>query len=76
MKINVFRSIRYARSPGFEQPFVLGSQEAWRAAPALAGADWSEIEPIGRRMRQLWANFARGIDADSAWSADAVRVLP
>ena len=59
-----------------ELPFLLGSQEAWRAAPALAGADWAEIESIGKRMRKIWADFARGGHTDTAWSTDAVRVLP
>ncbi|MFW6730854.1 MAG: carboxylesterase family protein [Synechococcus sp.] len=59
-----------------ELPFLLGSQEAWRAAPALAGADWAEIESIGKRMRKIWADFARGGHADTGWSTDVVRVLP
>ena len=59
-----------------ELPFLLGSQEAWRAAPALAGADWAEIEFIGKRMRKIWADFARGGHTDTAWSTDAVKVLP
>ncbi len=59
-----------------ELPFLLGSEDAWRQAPALAGTDWSEIEPIGRKMRKIWADFARGDHADAAWSSDAVRILP
>jgi para-nitrobenzyl esterase len=59
-----------------ELPFLLGSQDAWRSAPALGGAPWTEIEPIGKRMRRIWADFARGDDAGTQWSADTVRVLP
>jgi len=59
-----------------ELPFLLGSQDAWRDAPALAGADWSDIEPLGKRMRRIWADFARGDAADTDWSAGSVRLLP
>ncbi|MGV1908395.1 carboxylesterase family protein [Agrobacterium cavarae] len=59
-----------------ELPFLLGSEQAWRSAPAVAGSDWSKIEPIGRHLRKLWADFARGDYADADWSPGTVRILP
>ncbi|WP_273453033.1 carboxylesterase family protein [Nevskia ramosa] len=55
-------------------PFLLGGAEAWRSAPALAGAAWAEIDAIGKRMRRVWADFARGESGE--WPIDGVRLLP
>ncbi len=59
-----------------ELPFLLGSAEAWRLAPALGDAKWVDIEPIGKRMRHLWAAFAREDDTDTYWSSETIRLLP
>ncbi|MFD2416735.1 carboxylesterase/lipase family protein [Amycolatopsis pigmentata] len=49
-----------------ELPFLLGEREAWAGAPMLAGADWDDIEEIGRPLRQAWISFARGGSPGSA----------
>jgi len=45
-----------------ELPFLLGDRAAWQAAPMLKGADWGDIERLGRSMRSQWASFARSGD--------------
>jgi para-nitrobenzyl esterase len=42
-----------------ELPFLLGSEDAWKDAPMLKGAAWTDIEAKGRTMRAVWANYAR-----------------
>jgi para-nitrobenzyl esterase len=63
-----------------ELPFLLGSEAAWRDAPMLAGAPWSEIEAKGRKMRALWASFARSGDpgpvGDANWPLATVTAQP
>ncbi|HLZ68062.1 MAG TPA: carboxylesterase family protein [Aliidongia sp.] len=49
-----------------ELPFLLGSEAAWREAPMLAGAPWTEIDRLGRKMRAVWAAFARTGDPGAA----------
>jgi len=62
-------------------PFLLGDQQAWSAAPMLKGADWHEIDAVGKTMRAAWAQFARtGIPGQDWRSAEgdqpAVNILP
>ena len=57
-------------------PFLLGSADAWRAAPAMAGASWDDIEPLGQRMRRIWADFARGNDEGLQAAGEPVKLLP
>ncbi|HEX4180946.1 MAG TPA: carboxylesterase family protein [Caulobacteraceae bacterium] len=56
-----------------ELPFLLGSEAAWKDAPMLAGAAWGEIEANGRKMRAVWASFARsgdpGLIGGAQWPA-------
>ena len=40
-------------------PLLLGTRAGWAATPLLGTADWDEFNKAGRRMRQLWADFAR-----------------
>ncbi len=40
-------------------PLLFGDQTTWDGAPVLAGHKWSEVEQNGRRLRRLWAGFAR-----------------
>jgi hypothetical protein len=42
-----------------ELPFLLGSEDAWKDAPMLKGAAWTDIEAKGHTMRAIWANYAR-----------------
>ncbi|WP_424466627.1 carboxylesterase family protein [Pseudoclavibacter helvolus] len=41
-------------------PLLFGSQETWAKAPLVRGASWAEIDREGKRMRAVWADFARG----------------
>ncbi|MBK7722144.1 MAG: carboxylesterase/lipase family protein [Austwickia sp.] len=41
-------------------PLLFGDESTWREAELVAGATWSEIEAQGRRVRGVWADFARG----------------
>lgn len=42
-------------------PFVLGKEDAWKAAPMLAGATTGEdIARIGSDLKDLWTSFANG----------------
>ncbi|SCX55174.1 Carboxylesterase family protein [Klenkia marina] len=40
-------------------PLLFTDEAAWRSAPLVAGADWSDVEARGRQLRQVWAEFAR-----------------
>ncbi|WP_225235606.1 carboxylesterase family protein [Klenkia terrae] len=40
-------------------PLLFTDEAAWRGAPLIAGADWSDVERRGRQLRQVWADFAR-----------------
>ena len=40
-------------------PLLLGTRASWAATPLLGTADWEEFNATGRRVRQLWADFAR-----------------
>nr|WP_162259417.1 carboxylesterase family protein [Phycicoccus sp. Soil803] len=60
-----------------ELPFLLGGREAWASAPMLAGANWDDIEQLGRGVRRAWANFMRTSNPGSGWaewSPDSMRV--
>lgn len=43
-------------------PLLFGDEASWRNAALLRGVDWAVLERDGTRMRQLWADFARGED--------------
>ncbi|MDQ2769116.1 MAG: carboxylesterase family protein, partial [Bacteroidota bacterium] len=40
-------------------PLLLGTRASWAATPLLGTARWEEFDAAGRRVRQLWADFAR-----------------
>ncbi|NQX11570.1 carboxylesterase family protein [Microbacteriaceae bacterium VKM Ac-2855] len=41
-------------------PLLFGDEQTWADAELVAGASWAELDAEGRRMRALWARFARG----------------
>ncbi|BCW73901.1 MULTISPECIES: carboxylesterase family protein [unclassified Arthrobacter] len=43
-------------------PLLLGTRETWDGVGLIAGARWEDVEAAGRKMRALWAGFARGAD--------------
>ncbi|TGD80856.1 carboxylesterase family protein [Hymenobacter wooponensis] len=40
-------------------PLLLGLPEQWAATPLLGQATWSQVNALGRQVRQHWADFAR-----------------
>lgn len=47
-----------------ELPFLLGTPDAWRAAPMLAGADPADLLRLTGKVQGAWARFVHG---DSPW---------
>lgn len=43
-------------------PLLLGTRETWDRVGLIAGARWEDVEAAGRKVRALWAGFARGAD--------------
>ena len=41
-------------------PLLFGNEATWGRAPLVRGASWTEIDREGKRMRAVWADFARG----------------
>ncbi|WP_271985498.1 carboxylesterase family protein [Pseudoclavibacter terrae] len=57
-------------------PLLFGSEQTWSRAPLVRGASWAEIDRVGKRMRAVWADFARGTlpaEADSIPGAASFR---
>lgn len=40
-------------------PLLLGGRDAWAGSPFVAARDWPAVEERGRRLRAVWAEFAR-----------------
>jgi para-nitrobenzyl esterase len=53
-------------------PFLFGDEETWRRSKILAGAPWAEVERHAKRVRQLWADFARGAELPDRGSIPGV----
>ncbi|WP_423921597.1 carboxylesterase family protein [Frigoribacterium sp. 2-23] len=49
-------------------PLLLGTREAWEHTKLVGSSAWSDIDRRGRRVRQIWAEFARTgrVPADAA----------
>lgn len=41
-------------------PLLFGDEATWAGTGLLGGAAWEDVQAAGRRLRQLWADFARG----------------
>lgn len=41
-------------------PLLFGDEATWAGTGLLAGAAWQDVQVPGRRLRRLWADFARG----------------
>ena len=56
-------------------PLLLGDRAAWVDAQLIAGTPYADVATDGRRMRALWARFARGemLGADDSLEFLAVR---
>ncbi|VXC27198.1 carboxylesterase family protein [Arthrobacter sp. 8AJ] len=53
-------------------PLLLGNRTTWDGVGLIAGADWADVDAAGRRMRALWAGFARGTDLGGSGSIPGV----
>ncbi|MEV4989096.1 carboxylesterase family protein [Pseudarthrobacter sp. LMD1-1-1.1] len=53
-------------------PLLLGNRKTWDGVGLIAGADWADVDAAGRRMRALWAGFARGTDLGGSGSIPGV----
>jgi para-nitrobenzyl esterase len=42
-----------------EIPLLLGSRRAWERTSIMGSTPWHEIDRRGKRMREIWADFAR-----------------
>jgi len=42
-----------------ELPLLLGGREAWGHTRLIGTTDWDDVERRGRKVRQVWADFAR-----------------
>jgi para-nitrobenzyl esterase len=50
----------YGAAHTIDLPLLFGDEEAWAPAALVAGASWSEIDRHAKKVRHLWADFARG----------------
>jgi para-nitrobenzyl esterase len=50
----------YGSAHTIDLPLLFGDEATWRRAALVAGASWPELHAQGRRVRALWAGFARG----------------
>ena len=50
---------RYGAAHITDLPLLLGSEEAWGRSALLGTSDWADVDRLGRRVRQIWADFAR-----------------
>jgi para-nitrobenzyl esterase len=68
---------RYGAAHITDLPLLLGSEEAWGRSALLGTADWADVDRLGRRVRQIWADFARTgtVAADAAAGLSRTLVL-
>ena len=52
----------YGSAHTIDLPLLFGDRATWKGIPLVDGARWEEIEQAGRRVRAVWATFARGED--------------
>ncbi|MBF4580611.1 carboxylesterase family protein [Frigoribacterium sp. VKM Ac-2530] len=71
------RGSRYGAAHITDLPLLLGTKEAWGRSALLGESDWAEVDRLGRRVRQIWADFARTgtVAADAAAGASQALVL-
>ena len=50
----------YGSAHTVDLPLLFGDEAAWAGTGLLAGAPWEGVQGHGRRLRRLWAGFARG----------------
>ncbi|KUY20142.1 para-nitrobenzyl esterase [Elizabethkingia miricola] len=40
-------------------PLLFGNEETWKHAELLKGIPWAEIDKVGKKIRAIWAEFAK-----------------
>lgn len=50
----------YGAAHTIDLPLLFGDEDTWAGTGLLAGAAWADVQDHGRRLRRLWADFARG----------------
>ncbi|WP_166851124.1 carboxylesterase family protein [Isoptericola sp. BMS4] len=66
----------FAGAHTVDLPLLLGTREAWRPFPLVDGATWDEVDAAGRRVRGIWADFARTGRATTASVPGVIDVRP
>ncbi|WP_435201112.1 carboxylesterase family protein [Janibacter sp. GS2] len=68
----------YAGAHTVDLPLLFGHPETWRGAELVAGVDPEDLRRSGRRLRQMWGDFARTghLDVVSEPGLIEVRDLP
>jgi para-nitrobenzyl esterase len=56
---------QYGAAHTIDLPLLFGNDEAWKRAALVAGASWQDIDRHAKKVRQVWADFARGQLDDS-----------
>lgn len=56
----------YGAAHTIDLPLLFGNEQAWAGSQLLAGATWAAIDGYGKKIRKLWADFARGAPIDVA----------
>jgi para-nitrobenzyl esterase len=51
---------QYGAAHTIDLPLLFGNEEAWKGAALVAGASWQDIDRQAKKVRQVWADFARG----------------
>ena len=62
----------YGSAHTVDLPLLFGDEAAWAGAGLLAGAPWEDVQAHGRRLRRLWADFARGVPLGDAGGVPGV----
>ena len=66
----------YGAAHTIDLPLLFGDEAAWSTAALVAGASWAEIDGHARRVRQVWADFARGQLSGSGEIPGVLRYWP
>lgn len=51
----------YGAAHTIDLPLLFGNEDAWAGSRLLAGTSWATVDAHGRKIRKLWADFARGV---------------
>lgn len=49
----------YRASHTIESPLLFGDEDVWKDSVFITGKDWASVEHDGKRLRYIWAEFAK-----------------